>query len=230
VSAGETLPAKVWQDWKTATGLSIIDGIGATEMLHIFLSVPAECSQPGLTGKPIPGYEARVVDDQGCELPVGQAGRLAVRGVTGCKYLYRPDKQAEYVHRGWNYTGDIFRQHASGYFEYISRADDMIISSGYNIAAHEVESVLLQHPDILECAVVGTPDEERGTLVTAHIVLKAKALASEGLKNQIQHWFKQQAAPYKYPRLIFFHPQLPKTETGKLQRFKLKSLTQDSKS
>lgn len=222
VSAGETLPLKVWEDWYNATGLKIIDGIGATEMLHIFISSNDEDMKPGATGKAILGYEAKLFNIDGSETPIGEPGRLAVRGITGCKYLNRIDKQQEYVQNGWNFTGDVFRQDEEGYFWFVARGDDMIISSGYNIAAIEVESVLLTHPDILECAVVGLPDEERGMLVCANIVLKAQEKASDSLAKEIQQWFKEVAAPYKYPRVINFLSHLPKTETGKIQRFKLK--------
>ncbi len=222
ISAGETLPVKVWQDWYEATGLKIIDGIGSTEILHIFISSAEEGIKPGATGKAILGYEAKIVDEDGNEMPIGESGRLAVRGMTGCKYLNRADKQKEYVQHGWNITGDIFRQDEEGYFWFVARGDDMIISSGYNIGAIEVESVLLMHDDILECAVVGLPDDERGMLVCAHVVLKDNSKASDELKKQIQLWFKEVAAPYKYPREIKFTTQLPKTETGKIQRFRLK--------
>lgn len=223
VSAGETLPLKVWQDWYDTTGLKIIDGIGSTEMLHIFVSSNTENMKPGATGVAITGYEAKVIDKNGNEVAINVPGRLAVRGITGCKYLNRIDKQKEYVENGWNITGDIFRMDEDGYFWFVARGDDMIISSGYNIAAIEVESVLLTHEDILECAVVGIPDEERGMLVCAHIVLKEQHKATDNMKNHIQHWFKEVAAPYKYPRVIYFTETLPKTETGKIQRFKLKS-------
>ncbi|WP_445454528.1 AMP-binding protein [Flavobacterium sp. 25HG05S-40] len=223
VSAGETLPLKVWQDWYEATRLKIIDGIGATEMLHIFISSNIENMKPGATGLAITGYEAKIIDKNGNHVAVNEPGRLAVRGITGCKYLNRIDKQKEYVENGWNITGDIFRQDEDGYFWFVARGDDMIISSGYNIAAIEVESVLLTHEDILECAVVGLPDEERGMLVCAHIVLKEQHKATDNMKHHIQHWFKEVAAPYKYPRVIYFTEILPKTETGKIQRFKLKS-------
>ncbi len=222
VSAGETLPLKVWEDWYNATGLKIIDGIGATEMLHIFISSNEENMKPGATGLAITGYEAKVIDQNGNQVPTNEPGRLAVRGITGCKYLNRIEKQKEYVENGWNLTGDIFRQDEDGYLWFVARGDDMIISSGYNIGAVEVESVLLTHEDILECAVVGLPDEERGMLVCAHIVLKEKCNPSEELKLSIQLWFKEVAAPYKYPRVINFLTELPKTETGKIQRFKLK--------
>lgn len=222
VSAGETLPLKVWEDWYQATGLKIIDGIGATEMLHIFISSNETNMKPGATGVAITGYEAKIIDNQGNEVPRNQPGRLAVRGITGCKYLNREEKQREYVENGWNLTGDIFRQDEDGYFWFVARGDDMIISSGYNIAAIEVESVLLTHEEILECAVIGLPDEERGMLVCAHIVLKEKHKATDELAKSIQQWFKEVAAPYKYPRVINFIDILPKTETGKIQRFKLK--------
>ena len=222
VSAGETLPLKVWEDWHNATGLKIIDGIGATEMLHIFISSNEENMKPGATGVAITGYEAKIIDANGNEVSGNEPGRLAVRGITGCKYLNRTEKQQEYVQNGWNITGDIFKQDEDGYFWFVARGDDMIISSGYNIAAIEVESVLLTHEEILECAVVGLPDDERGMLVCAHIVLKDKAKATDNMKNHIQHWFKEVAAPYKYPRVIYFTEALPKTETGKIQRFKLK--------
>ena len=222
VSAGETLSIKVWEDWYNATGLKIIDGIGATEMLHIFISSNEENMKPGATGVAITGYEAKIIDHLGNESPINQPGRLAVRGITGCKYLNRTDKQQEYVQNGWNLTGDIFKKDEEGYFWFVARGDDMIISSGYNIAAIEVESVLLTHEEILECAVVGLPDDERGMLVCAHIVLKDSSKATDNMKNHIQHWFKEVAAPYKYPRVIYFVDKLPKTETGKIQRFKLK--------
>ena len=222
VSAGENLPLKVWQDWYEATGLKIIDGIGATEMLHIFISSNEKNMKPGATGVAITGYEAKVIDNNGNQVPTNEPGRLVVRGITGCKYLNRIEKQKEYVINGWNSTGDIFRQDEEGYFWFVARGDDMIISSGYNIGAVEVESVLLTHKDVLECAVVGLPDEERGMLVCAHIVLKDKSKATDDMKSHIQQWFKEVAAPYKYPRVINFTEALPKTETGKIQRFKLK--------
>ena len=222
VSAGEALPIKVWEDWYNATGLKIIDGIGATEMLHIFISSNENNMKPGATGKAITGYEAKIINENGIEVLTNEPGRLAVRGITGCKYLNRTDKQKDYVENGWNITGDIFRQDEDGYFWFVARGDDMIISSGYNIGAIEVESVLLTHKDILECAVVGLPDKERGMVVCAHIILKEKSNASEEMKTHIQQWFKEVAAPYKYPRAIHFVEELPKTETGKIQRYKLK--------
>lgn len=222
-SAGETLPAAVWQDWYDATGLKIIDGIGSTEMLHIFICNNHQQMKKGTTGKPVPGYEAKIIDENGNEVGINVPGRLAVRGVTGCKYLAREEKQREYVQHGWNVTGDIYKVDEEGYFCFVSRGDDMIISAGYNIGAIEVESVLLLHEEIKECAVVGLPDEQRGMVVCANIVLSDPAKASEDLAQEIQDWFKANAAPYKYPRVIRFLDALPKTETGKIQRFKLRN-------
>ncbi len=223
VSAGEALPVKVWEDWYEATGLKIIDGIGSTEILHIFISSNEDNMRKGATGLPVRGYEAKIVDKQGNEVFSGEPGRLAVRGITGCKYLNSEEKQKEYVENKWNITGDIFRKDEDGYFWFVARGDDMIISSGYNIAAIEVESVLLMHDEIAECAVVGLPNEERGMLVCAYIVLKDSTKANDQMAKSIQDWFKEIAAPYKYPREIRFLDALPKTETGKIQRFKLKS-------
>lgn len=222
VSAGETLPLKVWEDWYEATGLKIIDGIGSTEILHIFISSNEANMRKGATGLPVRGYEAKIIDADGNEKARNEPGRLAVRGITGCKYLNSPDKQKEYVENKWNITGDIFRQDEDGYFWFVARGDDMIISSGYNIAAIEVENVLLCHDDIGECAVVGLPNEERGMLVCAYIVLKDQTKSNADMAKSIQEWFKKTAAPYKYPREIHFVDTLPKTETGKIQRFKLK--------
>ncbi|HEY8389327.1 MAG TPA: AMP-binding protein, partial [Parasegetibacter sp.] len=222
ISAGEPLPLKVWEDWHEATGLKIIDGIGSTEILHIFISADEDNIRKGSTGKPIHGYEAKVIDADGNGVPVNQPGRLAVRGITGCKYLNAPDKQQEYVQNKWNITGDIFRKDEEGYFWFVARGDDMIISAGYNISAIEVENVLLTHPEVAECAVIGKPNEERGMIVCACIVLKDQTKASEEFAVSIQEWFKNEAAPYKYPREIIFMEALPKTETGKIQRFKLK--------
>lgn len=223
VSAGESLPLKVWDDFYEATGLKIIDGIGSTEILHIFISSHEGNMRKGATGLPIRGYEAKIVDNDGNELPVNEPGRLTVRGITGCKYLNSPDKQKEYVEAKWNITGDIFKKDEDGYFWFVARGDDMIISSGYNIAAIEVENVLLMHHEIAECAVIGIPNEERGMLVCAYIVLKDLEQANDSKKKEIQEWFKNTAAPYKYPREIHFMDILPKTETGKIQRFKLKN-------
>jgi len=222
VSAGEHLPLATFEAWKKATGISIIDGIGSTEMLHIFVSAPEDAIRPGATGKAVPGYEARVVDDAGREVPRGTVGRLAVRGPTGCRYLDDPERQAAYVKFGWNYPGDSFRQDEDGYFWYQARTDDMIISSGYNLSAAEIENVLLEHAAVAECGVVGMPDEERGHKVKAFVVLRAGHEPGDELVRALQEWVKSQIAPYKYPRAIEFVTALPRTETGKLQRFRLR--------
>lgn len=225
VSAGEALPLATFQAWKEATGIDIIDGIGATEMLHIFISASGDEIRPGSTGKVVPGYRARVVDDQMRDVPVGEIGKLAVIGPTGCRYLANLERQRVYVRDGWNLTGDAYRVDADGYFWYQARADDMIISSGYNISGPEVENVLLEHPAVLECGVVGVPDAERGHVVKAYIVLRPQAMPSDELVRDLQEYVKQQIAPYKYPRAIEFCEALPRTNTGKLQRFKLRELT-----
>jgi 2-aminobenzoate-CoA ligase len=221
VAAGEALPAATRALWKEATGIEIIDGIGATEMFHIFISADEANARPGATGKPIPGYRAKVVDDAGHELPPGSIGKLAVQGPTGCRYLADP-RQREYVKGGWNYTGDAYVMDADGYFFYQSRTDDMIISAGYNIAAVEVEDVLLRHEAVAECAVIGHPDEERGQIVKAFIVLRPPHAASEAMVKTLQDYVKASVAPYKYPRAVEFREVLPRTETGKLQRFRLR--------
>ena len=222
VSAGETLPVSVFEAWKAATGLSIIDGIGATEMLHIFISASGDDIRPGATGKVVPGYEARIVGEDGSEVPDGTVGRLAVRGPTGCRYLDNPERQREYVQHGWNLTGDSYVRDHDGYFWYQARTDDIIISSGYNIAGPEVENVLLEHPSVLECAVVGAPDEERGQLVKAFIVLRPGHEGGAALVKELQDFVKARIAPYKYPRAIDLVSALPRTTTGKLQRFRLR--------
>jgi len=221
VSAGEALPAATRQLWKAATGIELIDGIGATEMLHIFISHDEATARPGATGKPVPGYRACVLGADGRPLPPGQVGRLAVKGPTGCRYL-ADERQRNYVHEGWNLTGDAYSVDADGYFIYQARTDDMIISGGYNIAGPEVESALLAHPAVAECAVVGEPDEERGQIVKAFVVLRAGQLGDEALVSALQEHVKASIAPYKYPRAIEFLHSLPRTETGKLQRFKLR--------
>ena len=221
VSAGETLPLATFEAWKQSTGLSLMDGIGATEMLHIFISAPVDKIRPGSTGLVVPGYEAKVIDADGREMPRGTIGFLAVRGPTGCRYLNDP-RQANYVRHGWNVTGDSYIQDEDGYFWYQARSDDMIISSGYNIAGPEVESALLLHPDVAECGVIGVADEERGMVVKAFVVLKPHAQASDEQIKLLQDYVKNTIAPYKYPRLIDFVDQLPRTETGKLQRFALR--------
>ena len=222
VSAGETLPVPTYHAWLEATGIKLIDGIGATEMLHIFISAAGDDIRPGATGKPVFGYEARVVDDEGKPLPPGSVGRLAVRGPTGCRYLDDRERQRTYVQHGWNLTGDVYRMDADGYFYYQARADDMIISSGYNIAGPEVENVLREHPKVQECAVVGLPDAARGHIVTAFVVLRDPADAKPETISELQNFVKAEIAPYKYPRAVEFVTALPYTETGKLQRFRLR--------
>ena len=221
VSAGEALPASTRLLWREATGLEIIDGIGATEMLHIFISHTEEEAKPGATGKPVPGYRAWVVDEEGKPLPPGQVGRLAVKGPTGCRYL-ADERQKNYVQHGWNITGDAYLVDEEGYFVYQARTDDMIVSAGYNIAAPEVEEALLLHPLVAECAVVGHPDPERGQIVKAYVVLREGVSGSEPLVRELQDFVKQKIAPYKYPRAIEFCEALPRTATGKLQRFRLR--------
>ncbi|MEA2603689.1 MAG: 2-aminobenzoate-CoA ligase [Acidobacteriota bacterium] len=222
VSAGETLPAATFEAWKQATGIEIIDGIGSTEMLHQFISTADGDILPGSTGKPVPGYEAKVVDENGEEVPPGTIGRLAVRGPTGCRYLNDPERQQQYVQNGWNLTGDAYVRDADGYFWYQARTDDMIVSAGHNIAGPEVESVLLHHPKVKECGVVGVPDEERGQIVKAFVILNPGAEASAETAKELQEHVKQNIAPYKYPRKVEFVDSLPRTETGKLQRFLLR--------
>ncbi|HEY0615542.1 MAG TPA: benzoate-CoA ligase family protein [Candidatus Elarobacter sp.] len=228
VSAGETLPVGTRTLWENATGMPIIDGIGSTEMLHIFIAASGAAIRPGATGTPVPGYVACVLDDQGNVLPPGSVGRLAVKGPTGCRYLADP-RQRDYVQNGWNLTGDAYLLDADGYFWYQARTDDMIISSGYNIAGPEVEGALLEHPRVLECAVVGAPDEARGTIVKAFVVLRPAANGSQeaagdaALAGELQEFVKARIAPYKYPRAIEFVAELPRTQTGKLQRFKLRT-------
>ena len=221
VSAGEHLPQAVWQAWKDRTGLSIVDGIGATEMMHIFISASGDGIRPGSTGQAVPGYIAAILDAEGNEIAEGE-GRLAVKGPTGCRYLDDP-RQADYVAGGWNITGDTYRRDADGYYWYLARSDDMIVSSGYNIGAPEVENALLGHPAVTECAVIGVPCEERGQKVKAFIVLADFAEASDELANKLKAFVKDQIAPYKYPREIEFVDSLPKTATGKLRRVELRN-------
>jgi 2-aminobenzoate-CoA ligase len=221
VSAGETLPAATFEAWLKATGIRIIDGLGSTEMLHVFVGSPEEDMLAGATGKPVPGYEARVVDADGREVAAGKSGRLAVRGPTGCRYL-GDKRQADYVQNGWNFTGDTYIKDADGYFHYQAHSDDMIISAGYNIAGPEVEAVLLTHPAVAECGVVGAPDDERGQIVKAYVVLRQGFTGEATLTRTLQDFVKATVAPYKYPRAIEYVSSLPRTETGKLQRFELR--------
>jgi len=222
VSAGEVLPAATRALWKQATGIELIDGIGATELLHIFIAADEEHARPGATGTAVPGYIARVVDEEGKPVPAGTVGRLAVKGPTGCRYL-ADERQKNYVRDGWNYTGDAYLVDEDGYFHFQSRTDDMIISAGYNIASPEVEDALLLHPKVAECGVVGVPDEDRGHIVKAFVVLRAGHAPSAELVAELQDFVKRTIAPYKYPRAIEFLDALPRTETGKLQRFKLRA-------
>ncbi|VAV94933.1 Acyl-coenzyme A synthetases/AMP-(fatty) acid ligases [hydrothermal vent metagenome] len=225
VSAGETLPAPVFEDWINKTGKPMLDGIGATELLHIFISNRLDTANPGSTGLPVRGYQAKIVDAQGVEKPRGEVGLLAVRGPTGCRYLADDERQSGYVVDGWNLTGDSFFQDKEGEFHFVARTDDMIISSGYNIAGPEVEAALLCHILVAECAVIGVEHEERGQIVEAHIVLKNGVSPDVHLTKTLQDHVKATIAPYKYPRSIKYIDTLPKTQTGKLQRFRLKPVT-----
>src|SRR5580658_1470812 len=221
VSAGETLPAPVFNDWVAKTGKPILDGIGSTEMLHIFISNRFSDATPASTGTPVTGYEAKIVNDDMKEKPRGEVGKLAVRGPTGCRYL-ADKRQSAYVRDGWNLTGDAFVQDEAGYFHFAARNDDMIISAGYNIAGPEVEAALLSHPDVKECAVIGAPDEGRGQIVEAHVVLVEGVLPGVDTAKRLQDHVKATIAPFKYPRSVKFIEALPKTQTGKIQRFRLK--------
>ena len=221
VSAGETLPAPVFEDWIRKTGKPILDGIGATEMLHIFISNRLDDHFPATTGRPVTGYEAKIVDADMNEVPRGTVGRLAVRGPTGCRYL-ADERQADYVRDGWNLTGDAFLQDADGRFHFAARTDDMIVSAGYNIAGPEVEAALLAHPLVFECGVIGVEDVERGQIVEAHVVLVEGAEADLATARLLQEHVKATIAPFKYPRSVKFVAALPKTQTGKIQRFRLK--------
>ena len=221
VSAGETLPAPVYEEWMQKTGKPMLDGIGATELLHIFITNRFDDHHPGCTGRPVTGYEARIVDADMTELPRGEVGHLAVRGPTGCRYLADP-RQRTYVRDGWNLTGDSFWQDTGGRFHFAARSDDMIISAGYNIAGPEVEAALLSHPAVLECAVIGIPDDERGQVVAAHVVLTPGHIGDALMVKLLQDHAKAVIAPFKYPRRVIFTTALPKTQTGKIQRFRLR--------
>ncbi len=221
VSAGETLPGPVFEEWVAKTGKPILDGIGATEMLHIFISNRFEDMRPASTGRPVGGYEARIVDEDMNEVPRGTVGRLAVRGPTGCRYM-ADDRQRAYVRDGWNLTGDSFFQDEAGFFHFAARSDDMIISAGYNIAGPEVEAALLAHDAVAECAVIGAPDEARGQIVEAYVVLARGRIGDAEMARRLQDHVKATIAPYKYPRSVRFIEALPKTRTGKIQRFRLR--------
>ena len=221
VSAGETLPAPVFEEWTRKTGTPILDGIGSTELLHIFITNRIGDARPGATGKPVGGYVGKIVDKEMIEVARGEIGRLAVRGPTGCRYL-ADKRQKDYVRDGWNLTGDTFMQDADGYFHFVARADDMIVSAGYNIAGPEVEAALLTHQDVAECAVVGATDVDRGEIVAAFIVLRPNVVGDDLCAKKLQDHVKATIAPYKYPRAVHFVEALPKTQTGKIQRFRLR--------
>ena len=221
VSAGETLPGPVFEEWKAKTGKEMLDGIGSTELLHIFISNRFGSAAPAQTGTPVTGYQAIVVDEDMVEVPRGTIGKLAVKGPTGCRYL-NDDRQANYVRDGWNLTGDSFIQDEAGVFHFAARSDDMIISSGYNIAGPEVEAALLSHAEVVECAVIGVADEDRGQIVQAHVVLADGVGADDDCIKRLQDHVKQTIAPFKYPRSVMFTDALPKTQTGKIQRFRLR--------
>ncbi|MDB5655991.1 MAG: putative acid-thiol ligase [Tardiphaga sp.] len=223
VSAGETLPKGTYDAWLKATGIKLMDGIGGTEMLHIFICAVEAEIRPGSTGKPVPGYIAKIIDDEGKDALPGTMGRLAVKGPTGCKYL-ADERQLKFVQNGWNITGDTFLMDEDGYYWYKSRSDDMIVSAGYNIAGPDVEAALLTHPSVADCGVVGSPDEARGMLVKAYVVLAPGFTGDDALTLELQNHVKREIAPYKYPRAIEFVTQLPKTETGKLKRFALRQV------
>jgi 2-aminobenzoate-CoA ligase len=223
VSAAEPLPAATWQEWRNVTGVELLDGIGSTEMFHIFISSLPGRVRPGATGLPVPGYDCRVVDEDGREVPAGEQGLIAIKGPTGCKYWRKPDRQAEYVRfGGWNVTGDVYVQDADGYLTYQCRSDDMIVSGGYKIPGPEVEHVLDEHPAVAESAVVAVPDRTRGFVVKAFVVLRAPHQASAELVGELQEHARRELAPYKYPRAIEFVERLPRTETGKIQRYILR--------
>jgi 2-aminobenzoate-CoA ligase len=226
VSAGETLPKATFEKWREATGLAIIDGIGSTEMLHIFVSSSGDEIRPGATGRVVPGYEARVIDDEGNPVPPGTIGHLAVRGPTGCRYLDNLERQQIYVRNGWNLPGDSYVMDADGYFWYQARTDDLIVSAGHKISGPEIEAVLLDHPAVAECGVVGAPDESRGFIVKAYVVLRPGFTPGQELIKELQDFVKAEIAPYKYPRAIEFLESLPRTDTGKLQRFRLRERNQ----
>ena len=223
VSAGEPLPAATFNAWEQATGIRLMDGIGSTEMLHMFIGSPAAEAKPGSTGRVVPGFKARVLGEDGQEVPRGTVGRLAVTGPTGCRYLDDETNQRKYVQHGWNLTGDAYRHDADGYFWFEARTDDMIVTSGYNVSGVEIENVLIAHASVSECAVVGVPDEARGQIVKAFVVPAAGVGGTDTLARELQDFVKAELAPYKYPRAIEFVAELPRTLTGKLQRYRLRA-------
>lgn len=222
VSAGEHLPRATFERWRDATGIEIMDGIGSTEILHVFISASGADIRPGSTGKVVPGYRAKVVDESGREVTAGTIGSLAVQGPTGCRYLANIERQQAYVKEGWNLPGDSYLVDEDGYFWYQARTDDLIVSSGYKISGPEVENALLDHPGVAECGVVGVPDEERGSVVKAFVVLRPGFTSGDDLVKQLQDFVKARIAPYKYPRRVAIVQTLPRTDTGKLQRFRLR--------
>jgi 2-aminobenzoate-CoA ligase len=222
VSAGETLPKPIWEGWNAKTGLKIIDGIGSTEMLHIFIASDEATMRAGSTGRPVPGYVAQIHDDDGRIVPPGTIGQLAVKGPTGCKYL-DDERQVTYVRNGWNYPGDAYRMDEDGYFWYVARTDDMIVSAGYNISGPEVEQALIAHAQVKECAVVAKADPAHDThIVKAFVVLESGAAGDETKRLELVEFCKARIAPFKAPREIEFVDALPRTQTGKVQRFKLR--------
>ena len=221
VSAGEWLPVSTRSMWREATGIEMVDGIGSTEMLHIFISSAGDEVRPGATGKVVPGYKACILDENGQQLPSGTIGRLGVKGPTGCRYL-ADERQRTYVQHGWNLTGDAYLMDEDGYFWFQARTDDMIVTAGYNVAGPEVEGALLMHPTVAECAVVGAPDAERGTIIKAFVILKPGIVGDAALIKTLQDFVKQSIAPYKYPRAIEFCDALPRAGTGKIQRYRLR--------
>ncbi len=227
VSAGEALPLSTRIQWREATGIQMLDGLGATEMLHVFVSAPENEVRDGATGRAIRGYRACVLDDAGNPVPAGVIGRLAVKGPTGCRYM-SDDRQLKYVQNGWNLTGDAYKMDEDGYLWYQARTDDMIISAGYNIGGPEVEEALMKHTAVAECAVVGAPDEDRGMIVKAFVVLRPNFAANDSMVKELQDFVKSNIAPYKYPRAIEFRDVLPRTETGKLQRYRLRQETKNA--
>ena len=220
-SAGENLQPALWEKWYKKTGIKIVNGIGTTETLSHFVSEPLDIEKVGSAGRPVPGYNVQIIDENGNPLPRGETGLIALRGPTGCRYFDDIERQRIFVRNGWNVSGDLFKQDADGLFWFIERADDMIVSSGYNISPQDVEKTVLEHPSVAECAIIGIADEARGKIVSACIVLNAGYDENDATKVSIQDYVKQTIAPYKYPRDIRFYKSLPRTSTGKIQRFRL---------
>jgi 2-aminobenzoate-CoA ligase len=222
VSAGETLPKPIYEKWKAKYGVDLLDGIGSTEMLHIFVSNRPGDVVGGATGKPVPGYEAKIIDENGNDLPPNTPGLIAIKGPTACRYWKKPERQKGYVSHGWNVPGDVFTTDDAGYFYYQCRNDDLIITGGYNVSPPELESVINEHPAVKESAVVPKPDELRAFIVKAYVVLKPGETGSAELGKELQDFVKRELAPYKYPREVEFIEALPRTDTGKVQRYILR--------